>query len=387
MRACRAAAVAALPPDLPGGMKEILLACLSPDPADRPATAAAMARQLEICLQPRAIRLFRPRPGSLRQAFRKYPVWMIIVAGVLPHLVISIFNTIFNARAIVDQLPKVQQDVFYGQQVIAINGVSYHRRHRLGLRFGWPVLRTVRGLYRRHPPDPQQLPAIRHRSLWLGDYVSWMGLALWTITGLVFPLWLMAVGSSRPEDAKFYVYFFLSQVVCGLIAASQEFFMLTVVAIQGFYPLLIETGRTDDNAVNDLLRLKRRANIYLALAVAAPFLAVMTLALTDMKISIGDGGDADHRHRQLADRLLAERLDSIRRDDANRRARSAARRRPIGPRNARFLLERIALKGSGSFFGPRRSTAKWTPPPKNVPDPLRYATTVVAPKPQRGFVS
>lgn len=245
-----------------------------------------MARQLEICLQPRAIRLFRPRPGSLRQAFRKYPVWMIIVAGVLPHLVVSVFNTIFNAGAIVDQLPEVQQRVFYGQQILAINGVSYLVGIVWGCALAWPVLRTVRDLYRRQPPDPQQLPAIRHRSLWLGDYISWMGLALWTITGLVFPLWLKAVGSSRPEDAKFYVYFFLSQVVCGLIAASQEFFMLTVLAVQGFYPLLIETGRTDDNAVNDLLRLKRRANVYLALAVAAPFLAVMTLALTDMKIQL-----------------------------------------------------------------------------------------------------
>jgi eukaryotic-like serine/threonine-protein kinase len=275
-----------LPPDMPGGMKELLLACLAPEPADRPATAAVMARQLEICLQPRAIRLFRPRPGSLRQAFRRFPVWMVIVAGVLPHAVVSVFNTIFNAGAIVDQLPQVQQKVFYGQQILAINGTSYIAGIIWGCSLCWPVLRTVRNLYRRQPPDPRALPAIRHRSLWLGDYVSWMGFSLWVITGLVFPLWLMAVGSSRPEDSKFYVYFFLSQVVCGLIAASQEFFMLAMVGVQGFYPLLIETGRTDEGEVNALLRLKRRANIYLGLAVAAPFLAVTTLALTDVKIQL-----------------------------------------------------------------------------------------------------
>ena len=41
---------------------------------------------------------------------------------------------------------------------------------------------------------------------------------------------------------KFYAFFFVSQIVCGLIAASQGFFMLTLVAIEGFYPQLIESG-------------------------------------------------------------------------------------------------------------------------------------------------
>jgi hypothetical protein len=97
-------------------------------------------------------------------------------------------------------------------------------------------------------------------------------------------LWLIKVGGATAEHQRFYLYLFLSQVVCGMIAASQEFFMLTVVAIQGFYPLLVETERADDDAVDQLLRLKRRANVYLALAVAAPFLAVMTLALTGLQI-------------------------------------------------------------------------------------------------------
>jgi serine/threonine protein kinase len=281
-----AASIAALPPDMPGGMKEILLKCLAPDAADRPATAASMARQLEICLQPRAIRLFRPKPGSMRQLIRNYPIRMIIVAGVLPHFVCSVFNTFFNASKIVPELPKPQQAVFWGKQVLSINGVAYTVGIIVGCYLAWPVLRAARAMNRGEPPDPKQLPAIRRRTLWLGDYISWMGLVLWLITGLVFPLWLFSVGGATPEHNNFYLYFFLSQVVCGLMAASQEFFMLTVVAVQGFYPPLIETERTDDESVNQLLSLKRRANIYLGLAVIAPFLAVMTLALTGLKIQI-----------------------------------------------------------------------------------------------------
>jgi hypothetical protein len=275
-----AEAIAALPRDLPGGMKEVLLACLSPDPADRPATAALMARQLEICLQPRAVRLFRPRPGSLRQAFRKWPIRMFILAGAMPHLLVTGFNLPFNSGTIVNQLPRPQWQVFWSKQVAIINIVAYTVGILWGCWLAWPVLKAVRNMNAHQPPDPAKLPAIRRRSLWLGDFISWMGFALWIISGLVFPLWLIAVGGSRPEDQKYYIFFFVSQVICGLIAASQGFFMLTVVEVQGFYPLLIETGRADGNAANQLLWLKRRANIYLGLAVAAPFLAVTTLGLT-----------------------------------------------------------------------------------------------------------
>jgi serine/threonine protein kinase len=274
-----AESIAALPRDLPGGMKEVLLGCLSPEAAGRPATASVMARQLEICLQPRAIRLFRPQAGSLRQSFRRCPVWTIILAGAVPHLVISIFNLAFNAKALISLLPQTQQNVFHGQQVLTINALAYTIGSALGIGLAWPVLKAVRGLNRRRPPDPAKLPAIRRSSLWLGDYISWMGYGLWIVSGLAFPLWLMAVGDSSADDRKIYTLFFVSQIVCGLIAASQAFFLLTVAAVQGFYPLLIETGRADDDAVNQLLRLKRRSNIYLGVAVGAPFLAVLTLAL------------------------------------------------------------------------------------------------------------
>ena len=246
-----------------------------------------MARQLEICLQPRAIRLFRPKAGSLRQLIRNYPIRMTVVAGALPHAVCSLFNTIFNATKIVQPTSsQQQQDVFKGQQVLAINAVSYLLGIVVGCYLAWPVLRAAREMNRGQPPDPKQLPAIRRRTLWLADYVSWMGFVLWFITGLVFPLWLFSVGGATPEHNKLYLYFFLSQVVCGLMAATQEFFMLAVVALQGFYPPLIEAERTGDESVNQLLSLKRRANIYLGLAVIAPFLAVMTLALTGLEIQM-----------------------------------------------------------------------------------------------------
>ena len=68
------AAAAALPDDLPGGLREVLLGALAPEPADRPATAGVLARQLQVCLQPRAQKMFRPRAGSLRQWMRRNPV-------------------------------------------------------------------------------------------------------------------------------------------------------------------------------------------------------------------------------------------------------------------------------------------------------------------------
>jgi eukaryotic-like serine/threonine-protein kinase len=283
-----AESIAALPRDLPGGMKEVLLSCLSPNLAERPATAADMARQLEICLQPRAIRLFRPQSGSLRQTYRRFPVWTIVLAGAVPHLFVSIFNLAFNSAALIRLLPPAQQDVFHGKEVLTINALAYTVGEIVGIWLAWPVLKAVRGLNRRQPPNPADLPAIRRRSMWLGDYISWLGFGLWIVSGLAFPLWLMATGTSRPEDYKIYAFLLSSFLVCGLIAASQGFFLLAIAAVQGFYPLLVETGRADDDAVNQLLRLKRRGNIYLGIAVAAPFLALLTLALAKKMLELGD---------------------------------------------------------------------------------------------------
>jgi hypothetical protein len=275
-------AIASLPRDLPGGMEEILLSCLSPDVQKRPATAGVLARQLDICLHPRAQHLFRPRPGSFRRGMQRFAIWSIILGGVVPNAFCSIFNTCFNIAFLLDNFSPAQKKIFWHVQIGAINIGSYLTGTALGLYLCWPVLTAVRDLAAGIPVEPQRLPRIRRRSLWLGDYVSWISLALWIISGFAFPLGLLWAGDFAPDKEKYYYYFFLSQIVGGLIASTQVFFFLTFVSVRGLYPLLVQPERTHTDEVVDLFRLEARAPWYLGLAVVAPFVAFITLALIEL---------------------------------------------------------------------------------------------------------
>ncbi len=153
-------ALAMLPKDLPGGLEHVLLACLQPDPLNRPATAGSVGRQLELCLQPRTQRLFRPRPNSLRQLPRKYPIWLFIVVGVLPNLVFSILNALFNRLTIVEQLTPQQKRIFW-DQVWYVNSFAYTVGVFWGVALIWPVIKAIRGYLSGNPPKAESLPRLR----------------------------------------------------------------------------------------------------------------------------------------------------------------------------------------------------------------------------------
>jgi serine/threonine protein kinase len=270
------AAIAALPPDLPEGLADVLLACLAPNPTDRPATGAEVSRQLELCLQPHVQRLIRPRAGSFREKLRKYPIWAFVFAGVLPHIVFSVLNIVFNKWLIIDHLPEEAQSLFWNQ-VVAVNTIAYTFGVGLGVRLVWPVIKAVKGHLKQNPPPAELLPFLRRRSLTIGDILTWLGFVLWLASGIVFPAWLQAAGYFDLSKSNYYLYFFLSQVICGLIASTETFFFLNFVSVRGFHPLLIETDRTDLEEVDRLLRLSRRGYLYFGLAVVAPFLAFLVM--------------------------------------------------------------------------------------------------------------
>ena len=114
----------------------MLLACLSPDAGRSAGDGGGDGAAIGDLLAAASDSAFPPAAGSLRQAFRKVPVWSMIVAGVLPHVVVSVFNLAFNGGAFVSQLPEPQRHVFWGQQVLAINAAAYAAGIDVGLLVG-----------------------------------------------------------------------------------------------------------------------------------------------------------------------------------------------------------------------------------------------------------
>ncbi len=212
---------------------------------------------------------------------RDFPIRVFIIAGVIPHVVFSVLSVLVNKWLVIDHLPTEAKNLFWNQ-VVAVNSLAYGLGVGLGVYFVWPVIKAVRGFGQKTPPARENLPGLRRRSLLIGDYVTWLGFGLWLISGFVFPAWLRAAGYYDPQKTNDYLYFSLSQVICGLIASTQTFFMLTFLAVRGFHPMLVQTDQIDLDEISRLVRLDRRVYWYLGLAIVAPFLAIIVFGLIDL---------------------------------------------------------------------------------------------------------
>lgn len=271
--------LAKLPHDLPPGLAPILKSCLSSNVEDRPQSAAILARQLELCLKPRVQRLLRPNPGSLRERLRRWPFWFFVVIGLLPSVGFSILNLNFNSKEMIPESGPIY-DFFWYVQVPWVNGVSFPIAVFLVFRFAWSTLVAVGRAGTNKAIAGPELKRLRRRALWVGDYAGWLGMALWVISGIVFPLWLyLHFGASEEVGWHQFRNFLASQIVCGWISSTLTFFLLTFMFVRAFYPVLVRPEDTDREEADQLTRLERRCSICFYLTFSAPFFALALLAL------------------------------------------------------------------------------------------------------------
>ena len=279
-----------LPADLPPGLKDVLLSCLAPDPADRPATAGELARQLELCLQPRAQRLFRPSGDKfddrLSSAARRWPLVALVAVNVLGNGAFSGFNIRFNVNAVFHNEHALQNvyHFFWTRMMPLVNGVIYPLGIAVGLVVCWPVVLAVR---RRSQGKQiavgrdQATASVCTRALWIGDYLSWLTALLWIASGIVFATWIHleieALGMQVPRNL--YAHFVPSQFLWGLIASVQVFFLTNTLSLRAFLPALLQPGRTGggDDA-SELHALAQRSGWYFGVAISTPFVALLLLA-------------------------------------------------------------------------------------------------------------
>ena len=270
----RAPLTAQLPKNLPAGLAESLARCLAAEPNDRFQTAGQLARQMELCLRPGAQRLLFSR-GAWRRWAQRFSLFTLLLAGLVPNVVASALSIAYNQTAIVSQLGRDAQRVF-NLQLVVINPIAYSVAVVWLLRLAWPV---IVGLYRRERKQPQsveQRSLERSRCLRIGEYVAWVTAATWTVCGFVFPIWMRldAQTTDAMTQAR-YASFFTALIVCGLIAATLSFFLVTFVAVRALYPRLADTDVNDSAAGREVAGLARRSGFYFLLAVSVPFIAVL----------------------------------------------------------------------------------------------------------------
>ncbi len=224
-----------LPSDCPPGLEQVLLTCLAPDPGDRFATAGQVARQLELCLQPRAQRLLQTPESGWRYWSRRFPLVAAMVAGLLPNVIASGLNLWYNIPKIFERLDKTAADVFTDPLVAAVNTVAYTAGIALVLPYIWPVIWAVRRAALGEPRDGDRLPRVRNRCFWMADLTAIVGAALWIISGIVYPVSLSSEAGASMDMVELYAQFIGSQVLNGMIATSIAFFCMSYLSMRVFF--------------------------------------------------------------------------------------------------------------------------------------------------------
>ena len=208
----------------------------------------------------------------------------MIATGLPASVALSPFNIMYNWTAIVRYFDKSIQDVFVSKQLTWINLVAYSTGIGIAVALSWPVINAVARVNRGILPDPARIVGLRLKSMKLGDYIGWITLALWAVSGIIFPGWLSAEAGQRSEfGAGQFAHFFGSQVLCGLIAATQAFFLVTYVEVRGFFPALLSAhADADSDEAAALHRLSRRAALAFYLTVTTPFIGVALACIPDI---------------------------------------------------------------------------------------------------------
>jgi hypothetical protein len=262
---------------------DVLLKCLEPDPANRHPSAAALARELDLCLQPRAESLLHGR-GHLRTLARRHPVATTLVIGLVPNVVMSALNVAYNYSQIVGALSDEAQQLFFGSQIAAVNSIAY----ALGLGYivgtRWRLFGTLMRLAGGGKlAAPPSIDLVR-RCLRLGAATAVISALLWTVSGFVFPTWLRY--GAGELSAAHYVHFIVSNLLCGLIAATQSYYVVTFLAVRICFPWLVQARPADGRELPELANLARLSRIVLGLTVLVPFLALAALLLNDVQRAV-----------------------------------------------------------------------------------------------------
>jgi hypothetical protein len=122
------------------------------------------------------------------------------------------------------------------------------------------------------PPSAEMM----RRCLTFGGVVAVLSAVLWGVSGFMFPAWMQFLSShgSRLTPAH-YSHFVASNLLCGMIAATQSYYVVTFLSVRYCYPWLMQARTSDARDVAALADLARRGRIVLGLTVAVPFIDLL----------------------------------------------------------------------------------------------------------------
>lgn len=257
----------------------VLKKCLAHDPKDRWSSAGELAEKLQLCQHPRSWSLLFPKPKGFERILYSFPILLLFLAYTLPNMGAGWFNFIYNNSEIISNMSPVFKNRFWTIQS-AINTVFYPTGIVAWFVFSWPVIQGVRENEPRLSTRISAEPAALKRCLLMGQVAAGLGLSLWVVASIAYPLSLHVSAGAMPMTN--YLHFFGSLIICGLIGIAYPFFGMSFVAVRAIYPRLID-GQL---ALIDRYRLKQLLNLvpkFFVLSSLVPMVAILILVLIGSK--------------------------------------------------------------------------------------------------------
>ncbi|SNY74324.1 Serine/threonine protein kinase [Nocardia amikacinitolerans] len=261
-----------LPPDCPEALRQVLLACLSPDREHRYASGSELARQLDLCLDSRARDLVYPPEKSWRARLSHHSIpihWLAAVLGVgLAAVYLYGHNLQFGSEG-VSEATRAQlillMNVFYLiAWPMSVVTWSYLSRH---------LIAVPRGLRKGRRYDEAMLARVRSRTLRWGDLDSMHTLVYCTIGAGV---WVAMLATIASAPTRLLVHSAALVLVCGAISVAYSFFLQTFYTVRCVYPTYLRYGHTAARDAAHLRALRRRSTVYLGIAASVPLVGVLT---------------------------------------------------------------------------------------------------------------
>jgi serine/threonine protein kinase len=261
-------------------LEQVLKKALSPDPGDRHPDGASLAREIALCLNPRAWDLVNDLGSGWRRFALRHPLISLVAVNLPPFIIAGLLNAWYNYATFM----KDHQDAMpaFRWTALAVNGLLYPLGICLVFLYIWSMARTVSQVARgQEVPQPALVDA-RRRSMLAGHVIALVGLVLWILAGLSFPTVLGLIMGKIPV-LEGYLRFVPAMVLCGIISFCFPFLATTWMCIRIFFPSLLAKASPEPQEQRQLVALSRQANWYFVMSVVVPFLAMVLAVLSGEK--------------------------------------------------------------------------------------------------------
>jgi serine/threonine protein kinase len=261
-------------------LEHVLRKVLSPDPDQRPADGAAMAREIMLCLNPRAWDLVNDLKSGWRHFARRFPIMALFPVNLPIFLLAGGFNLFYNwtqyipqVTGALEKLPGEQFERAFWLSVYILNPILYTIGSMLVVLWGLPMARVLQRLDRGQEVDANALAFAQRRAIFLGHGVAAVGLVLWFVAGLAFPVFIQIFAGQFPLQG--YIHFMLSMLACGIISCCLPFLSTTWLSVRVFIPALLANSTLDVSERQRLIELGRQAGVALFSSPVAPLIALL----------------------------------------------------------------------------------------------------------------